>query len=109
MRRDSGPDRDYSGTWRGRTSHGGTVVFTVDGPEVTGLQIVDDQARVQLTQPVSIERDSFSADNSEIVPSTGNPLVSLQCAFDSETHCAGRYSIAKAPNAWSGTFEATRP
>ena len=101
-----GSDLDYGGAWQGRTSHGGTVGFTVDGSSVTSFRIVDDQANVQITQPVDIHGDSFSAENSAGVSSPGSPAVSLQATFDSDTHCAGRYSIA---NAWSGTFEATRP
>lgn len=101
-----GSDLDYGGTWQGRTSHGGTVVFTVAGSSVTSLRIVDDQANVQIAQPVDIHGDSFSAANSAGVFSPGSPAVALQATFESETHCAGRYSIA---NAWSGTFEATQP
>jgi hypothetical protein len=106
---DDGESADYRGHWQGRTSHGGTVLFTVEANAVTSLRIVDSQASLQITQPVGIEGNSFFVENSEGVSSPGSPAVSAQGTFDTETHCAGRYSIVKASRAWSGTFEATRP
>ena len=38
---DEGADADYSGAWQGRTSNGGTVVFTVQGAQVVALRLVD--------------------------------------------------------------------
>lgn len=104
---DNDADSGYGGAWRGGTSHGGTVVFTVDGYAVTTLQVVDKQARVQIMQPVSIKRGSFSVENFENASLSGNPLVSLHGTFDSQTHCSGRYSITAASDTWSGTFEAS--
>lgn len=103
-----GPDQDYRGNWRGRTSHGGTVVFTVSVNEVTFLQIVDAQANVDLTMPLGIDGSSFSAATSAGVSSSGSPAVSVHCTFDSATHGTGSYSITKPPNTWTGTFEASR-
>jgi len=100
--------QDYSGTWQGRTSHGGSVAFTVVANAVASLQIVDGQANIRIQNSVEIDGNSFSADNSDVVASTDNPLVSVQCTFDSSTHAAGSYSLTQTPNAWSGTFEASR-
>lgn len=105
---DSSSVLDYSGTWRGTTSHGGTVSFIVDGHAVKSFQIVDDQANVQITKPVAVKGDSFSAENSAGVSSPGSPAVSLHCTFESETHGFGDYSIQQPPDTWSGTFEASR-
>lgn len=104
-----GSETDYSGAWRGRTSHGGTVSFTVDGHAVKTFQVVDDQATVQLTKPVAIQGSSFSAQNSEGVSSPDSPAVAIQCTFDSATQCFGTYSIRRDADQWSGTFEASRP
>ena len=104
----SGAAQDYHGTWQGRTSHGGSVAFTVVDNAVASLQIVDAQADIRIKNSVEIEGNSFSVDNSDVVASTVNPLVSVQCTFDSTTHATGSYSLTQTPNAWSGTFEASR-
>ena len=99
----------YDGTWQGRTSHGGTVVFAVDGSSVRSLEIVDARARVRIVEPVAIEGTSFSAENSEGVSGPGSPAVSLQAVFDSDARCTGTYSLRTSSESWSGTFEAIRP
>ena len=103
-----GSNQDYGGIWQGRTSHDGTVAFTVIGNSVTSLRIVDAQADVWILNPVEIEGDSFSAKNSEGATSPGSPAVSVQGTFDSATQAFGRYAITKAGNTWSGTFEAAK-
>lgn len=101
---DGGSGLDYGGIWRGATSHGGTVAFTVVDNMVTSFQIVDNQARVQITMPTEIKGNSFAAANSAGVSSPDSPAVSAQGTFDSETHATGHYSVST----WSGTFEAAR-
>jgi len=100
---DKGPDQDYNGNWRGRTSHGGSVTFTVSGDMVTAFQINDSKAQIWLQQPQDIKGNSFSGEGGELFDKT-----SVSCTFDSATHCTGTYSIRKLMGSWEGTFEASR-
>ena len=101
---DKGPDQDYNANWKGRTSNGGTVSFTVGGDKVTALEIKDSRGWIRLQQPVDIDGDSFSAEGSSgFLNST-----KVSCTFDSATHCTGSYSIQELGQSLSGTFEATR-
>jgi hypothetical protein len=99
---------DYRGTWQGKTSHGGDVIFTVGNEAVDSLRIVDDQAEMKTTQPVAIEGNSFSVMNSEGATAPNSPGVSVQGTFDSETQASGSYSITQASQTWAGTFTASR-
>jgi hypothetical protein len=99
-------DADYSGTWRGATSNGGTAAFTVEGNLVTSLRIDDPEADIWFPQAVDIQGNSFSAFHETDTATTDD--ISLQCTFDSTSHGAGNYSIRKGSHALAGTFEASR-
>ena len=104
---DSGLETDYSGTWQGRTSHGGTIVFVVDGNAVTSLQNTDPEADVWITQPVAVEGNSFSVQDAEGVSSPTSPAVSVQGTFTSITTATGAYSVTRGSQSVAGTFQAT--
>jgi hypothetical protein len=101
-------DLNYRGEWRGSTSHGGTIAFSSSGTAVTSLQIVDPQANVWITQPVSIVDGIFAVENSEGVSSPTSPAVSVQGDFASETQATGTYSISRGGQRVTGTFTASR-
>ncbi len=101
-------DFDYRGEWRGSTSHGGTITFSVSGPAVTTLQIADPQASIWIIQPTGIEGNTFSVENSEGVSSPNSPATSVQGVFDSETQCSGIYSISRGGQRVAGTFQASK-
>ena len=102
-----GESLDYTGAWQGRTSNGGTVVFTVEGNLVTALRLVDPQGTIWCPQAVDIQGDSFSADYETNTSATD--YVSLECTFDSVAHGTGDYTMRKGSNLLTGTFEAQRP
>ena len=102
-----GESLDYTGNWQGRTSNGGTVVFTVEGNLVTALRLVDPQGTIWFPQAVDIQGDSFSADYETNTSATD--YVSLECTFDSVAHGTGDYTMRKGSNLLTGTFEAQRP
>ena len=102
-----GESLDYTGAWQGRTSNGGTVVFTVEGNLVTALRLVDPQGTIWFPQAVDIQGDSFSADYETNTSATD--YVSLECTFDSVAHGTGDYTMRKGSNLLTGTFEAQRP
>lgn len=99
----NGPDANYAGAWQGRTSNGGTVVFTVEGNLVTSLRLVDPQGSIWFPQPTDIDGNSFSAEYETNTAATD--YVSLQCTFDSAAHGAGRYTLRKGSSLLTGTFE----
>lgn len=105
---DGGSDVDYSGTWQGTTSHGGTATFTVFADQINALRITDPQANIWITLPVDIDNGSFAVENSENAIAPGSPAVSLQGSFSSETQASGRYAITQSGSTWSGTFTASR-
>ncbi len=102
-----GESLDYTGTWQGRTSNGGTIVFTVEGHLVTALRLVDPQGTIWFPQAVDVQGDSFSADYETNTSATD--YVSLQCTFDSVAHSTGDYTMRKGGNLLTGTFEAQPP
>ncbi len=104
---DSGQETLYSGTWQGRTSHSGTIIFVVDGNAVTSLQITDAEANVWITQPVAVEGNSFAVQDAEGVSSPTSPAVSVQGTFTSETTATGNYSVSRGTQKVTGTFQAT--
>ena len=101
-----GESLDYTGAWQGRTSNGGTIVFTVEANVVASLSLVDPQGSIWFPQPTDIDGNSFSAEY-ETNTSTSD-FVSLECTFDSLAHGAGRYSLLKGSNLLTGTFEVQR-
>ena len=101
---DEGADADYSGAWQGRTSNGGTVVFTVEGNLVAALRLVDPQGSIWFPQPTDIQGNSFSAEYETHTAATD--YVSLECTFDSVAHGTGRYTLRKGSQILTGTFEA---
>lgn len=102
-----GGDADYTGTWQGRTSNGGTIVFTVEGPLVVTLRLSDPGGEIWFPQPTDIRGDSFSAEYATDTAATDD--VSLQGTFVSESAATGRYTMRKGGNVLSGTFAAGRP
>lgn len=102
-----GASADYAGQWQGRTSNGGSIVFTVAGDEVATLRLSDPQGVIWFPQPVEIEGDSFAAAYGTDTATTDE--VSLECTFDTPVHGAGSYSMRKGAQILRGTFEATRP
>ena len=104
---DDGESLDYTGVWQGRTSNGGTIVFTVEGNMVTALRLTDPQGTIWFPQAVDVRGDSFSADYETNTSATD--YVSLQCTFDSVAHGTGNYTMRKGSNLLTGTFEAARP
>lgn len=102
-----GESLDYTGVWQGRTSNGGTVVFTVEGNLVTALRLTDPQGSIWFPQAVDVQGDSFSADYETNTSATD--YVSLECTFDSVAHGTGNYTMRKGSNLLAGTFEAQPP
>ena len=102
-----GESLDYTGAWQGRTSNGGTVVFTVEGNLVTALRLTDPQGSIWFPQAVDVQGDSFSADYETNTSATD--YVSLECMFDSIVHGTGNYTMRKGGNLLTGTFEAQPP
>ena len=103
---DEGSDQNYDGTWQGRTSHGGTITFTVSAGMVTTLRLEDPEASLWFPQPVAIVGNTFEAEYVTDTASTDD--VRLQGSFDSSTHSFGTYSIRKGSQKLAGTFEALR-
>jgi hypothetical protein len=104
---EEGPDEDYNGEWRGRTSNGGTVVFTVEGDEVTAFEMRDPGgSSLRLLESVAINGNSFSVEDDGGV--LGMDEAELEGTFDSATHCTGSYSFEKLWMTHSGTYDATR-
>ena len=101
-----GESLDYAGVWQGRTSNGGSIVFTVEGNWVTSLRLADPQGSIWFPQPTDIEGNSFSAEYETNTAATD--YVSLQCTFDSAVHGTGRYTMRKGSNLLTGTFEVQR-
>lgn len=99
---------NYRGEWRGTTSRGGSIVFSVSGTAITSLRIDDPQASMEITRPVAIEGNTFAVANSEGVSSPTSPAVSVQGVFDSETQASGIYSISRGGQRVAGTFNASR-
>ena len=104
---DDGESLDYSGNWQGRTSNGGTIVFTVQGNQVVSLRLTDPQGSIWFPQPTDIRGDSFSAEYETATAATD--YVSLDCAFASINQATGSYSMRKGGNVLNGTFEVRRP
>ena len=100
---ESGPAEDYNGSWKGRTSEGGSVVFVVSGDQVTQLRIIDSRAEMWALSPVAIDGHSFSVKSESLTDFSGS---SISGTFDSPTHCGGKYSVITM--GWEGTFEASR-
>lgn len=105
---DDGSDVDYSGTWQGTTSHGGSATFTVFADQINALRITDPQANIWITLPANIDNGSFAVENSENAIAPGSPAVSLQGSFSSPTQASGRYAISQSGSTWSGSFTASR-
>lgn len=101
-----GADADYAGVWKGRTSNGGTIVFTVEGSLVVALQLSDPGGEIWFPQPTDIRGDSFSAEYATDTAATDD--VSLQGTFVSESDATGRYEMRKGGSVLSGTFAARR-
>ena len=99
-----GESLDYTGIWQGRTSNGGTVVFTVEGNLVAALRLVDPQGSIWFPQPTDIQGNSFSAEYETHTAATD--YVFLECMFDSVAHGTGRYTMRKGSQILTGTFEA---
>ena len=104
---DGGADADYAGVWQGRTSNGGTIVFSVEGRLVVTLRLSDPGGEIWFPQPTDIHGDSFSAEYATDTAATDD--VSLQGTFVSETDATGRYTMRKGGTVLSGTFAAQRP
>jgi len=102
-----GADADYAGTWQGRTSNGGTIVFTVEGAQVVALRLADPGGDIWFPKPTDILGDSFSAEYRTDTAATDD--VSLSGTFDAPDHAVGRYAMRKGVQRLAGTFEATRP
>ena len=102
-----GADADYTGIWQGRTSNGGTIAFTVEGPLVVALRLSDPGGEIWFPQPTDIHGDSFSAEYATDTAATDD--VSLQGTFVSESTATGRYAMRKGGSVLSGTFAAGRP
>lgn len=103
---DDGADADYSGAWQGRTSNGGTVVFTVQGAQVVALRLSDPGGEIWFPQPTDVVGNSFSAEYGTDTAATDE--VALSGTFDSADRASGRYSMRKGTRLLAGTFEATR-
>ena len=101
-----GASADYSGVWQGRTSNGGSIVFTVEGDLVVSLRLVDPQGVIWMPQPTDVTGHSFSAEYATDTATTDD--VSLQCTFGSTSDATGRYAMRKGGNVLNGTFEAQR-
>lgn len=101
-----GADADYAGVWQGRTSNGGTIVFSVEGRLVVTLRLSDPGGEIWFPQPTDIHGDSFSAEYATDTAATDD--VSLQGTFVSETDATGRYTMRKGGTVLSGTFAARR-
>ena len=104
----SGPDMDYNGTWKGSTSAGGSVSFTVSGGKVSGLYLTHGNyyLKQQSSSQVEISGNEFSID---VVLAEGE----IKGTFSSATKCSGSYSysgyvIMAGKVSYSGTFEATK-
>lgn len=102
-----GAAADYAGVWQGRTSNGGTIVFTVEGSLVVALRLSDPGGEIWFPQPTDIHGDSFSAEYATDTAATDD--VSLQGTFVSESTATGRYAMRKGGAVLSGTFAAGRP
>ena len=103
---DEGADADYSGAWQGRTSNGGTVVFTVQGAQVVALRLSDPGGEIWFPKPTDVVGHSFSAEYGTDTAATDD--VALTGTFDSPVHATGRYSMRKGAQLLKGTFEAAR-
>ena len=104
---DEGADADYSGAWQGRTSNGGTVVFTVQGAQVVALRLTDPGGEIWFPQPTDIVGHSFSAEYGTDTAATDD--VFLKGTFVSDSDATGRYAMRKGGAVLSGTFAAQRP
>ena len=102
-----GASLNYAGVWQGRTSNGGSIVFTVEGDLVTSLRLTDPQGNIWFPQPTDIEGNSFSAEYETNTAATD--YVSLQCTFDSIARGTGDYLLRKGSDLLTGTFEVARP
>ena len=103
---DEGADADYSGAWQGRTSNGGTVVFTVQGAQVVALRLTDPGGEIWFPQPTDIVGHSFSAEYGTDTAATDD--VFLKGTFVSDSDATGRYEMRKGSHVLSGTFAAQR-
>ena len=101
-----GAAADYAGVWQGRTSNGGTIVFTVEGSLVVALRLSDPGGEIWFPQPTDVRGDSFSAEYATDTAATDD--VSLQGTFVSESVATGRYAMRKGGSVLSGTFAARR-
>ncbi len=104
---DDGESLDYAGNWQGRTSNGGTIVFTVQGNLVVSLRLVDPQGVIWFPQPTDIQGNSFSAEYETDTAATD--FVSLDCTFGSINQATGSYSMRKGSSVLTGTFSAQHP
>jgi hypothetical protein len=98
---DDGAAANYTGTWRGRTSNGGTATFQVDGSVITALRITDPPGDIWFPQPVDIRGSTFSAERAD-------GSLAVHCRFSSSDEASGRYSMRKGGNTLTGTFTAAR-
>ena len=102
----NGADADYSGVWRGPTSNGGAIVFTVEGDSVVSLRLDDPQGVIWFPRPTDVRGDSFSAEYAADTAATDD--VSLSGTFVSDSSATGRYEMRKGGNVLRGTFAARR-
>ena len=103
---EGGSDQNYDGTWAGRTSHGGSITFTVDGDWVLTLRLDDPAAQIWFPQPVDIHGNVFAAQY--LTDTASSDDVRLGGSLVSATQVNGNYSLHKGTYALSGTFTATR-
>ena len=103
---DEGADADYSGAWQGRTSNGGTVVFTVQGAQVVALRLSDPGGEIWFPKPTDVVGNSFSAEYGTDTAATDD--VFLKGTFVSDSDATGRYEMRKGSHVLSGTFAAQR-
>ena len=86
-----GESLNYTGIWQGRTSNGGSVVFTVEGNRVAALRLVDPQGSIWFPQPTDIVGHSFSAEYGTDTAATDD--VFLKGTFVSDSDATGRYEM----------------
>lgn len=109
----TGPSKDYSGSWKGKTSTGGSVSFKVAGGKVSELSIEHRtgscSGTLKSTKDVSISGNSFKFEHKTFLEEG-----KIGGTFTSETTCSGKYYFKGlsltpgCPSEINGTFDANR-
>ena len=98
------PAQGYVGTWKGKTSNGGTVYFLIEENLVMELHVRDPQAHLWIEQPVHVMGHGFNLDPE--IYSTEDSQVTFECNFSSKTEESGSYALRQGRRVLAGTYTA---